>query len=400
MLIVGASVAGVRTLQALRREGFDSPITMIGEERHHPYDKPPLSKQMLQAGADRPVPLVAAEKFAALDVDLRLNTRATALDAQRRLVTTAAGDHLEFTHLVIATGVIPRTLPGIETPAGVYTIRSADDAAALRAELDHARRVVVVGAGFIGAEFASSAAARGADVVVVETQTTPMAHLLGAEVGAQLARLHAANGVTLHSGVQVTGLLGTPRVTGVALADGRVLLADLVVVGIGTVPATDWLRSSGLPVSNGVDCDERLRVPGTQGIYAAGDVACRFHPRYGLPLRIEHWTNANEHGEIVAADVVGGPPPRQRLPYIWSDQYGRRIQIVGRPGAGEVAAVHGGIDEERFVAVYADQAGVAVGALVVDDPRTLMKCRKAIDAGLDVTGLDLDGRGLERRVER
>ncbi|MEV8539641.1 FAD-dependent oxidoreductase [Streptomyces sp. NPDC051572] len=400
MLIVGTSVAGVRTLQALRREGFDGAITMIGEERHRPYDKPPLSKQLLEPGADRPVPLVTAQQLQELDVDLRLNTRATALDPHRRLVTTATGEHLGFTHLVIATGVTPRTLPGIEAPAGVYTIRSADDAEALRTELGHARRVVVVGAGFIGAEFASAAAARGADVVVVETQTTPMAHLLGVEVGAQLARLHAANGVTLHSGVRVTGLLGTPRVTGVALADGRVLPADLVVVGIGTVPATDWLRSSGLPVPNGVACDERLRVPGTQGIYAAGDVAFRRHPRYGVPLRIEHWTNANEHGEIVAADVVGGTPPRQQLPYIWSDQYGRRIQIVGRPGTGEVAAVHGAIDEEWFVAVYADRAGVAVGALVVDDPRMLMKCRRAIDAGLDVSGLDLDVRLLERRVER
>jgi len=383
IVIVGASVAGVRTAQALRGQGFDGTLTVIGEERHHPYDKPPLSKEMLvPSGEGAPVPLLSSDELASFDV--RLGTRATGLDPERRVVLVESGDEIPFTRLVIATGVTPRTLPG--APAGVYTLRCAEDAQALRAELKNASRAVVIGAGFIGAEFASAAIAHGVHVSIVEAQDTPMAHILGAEVGGMLAKLHELNGVEVHAGARFDRFEGGARVSGVALADGRVLQADLVVVGIGARPATDWLAGSGLPVDDGVVCDEKLRVRGFPGIYAAGDVARWPHPHYSTDLRIEHWTNAGEHGTIVAADILGKPAPRPQVPYVWSDQYGRRIQIVGRPAAGRPAFVDGSVEEERFMAVYADGESV-VGALVVDDPRAMMKCRKAIAGGLNVDDL-------------
>ena len=216
-----------------------------------------------------------------------------------------------------------------------------------------------------------------------------MAHLFGPRVGGMLAGLHQAHGVTLHAGTRFSRFTADNdrRVTGVVLSNGRVLPADLVVVGIGSFPATDWLTSSGLPVRDGVECDAGLRVTGAPGVYAAGDVARRHHPIYGTPLRIEHWTNAGEHAEIVAAGIVGDPTPRAQVPYVWSDQYGRRIQVIGRPAAGELRALHGGIDEESLTAVYAGPAGAVIGAVVVDDPQALVKCRKAIRAGAAVSDL-------------
>ncbi len=381
----------MRTAQALRREGYDGAITVVGEESHHPYDKPPLSKEMLAPGAAAaPVPLLSGDELKALDVGLRLGTRAVALDPSRRTVLTDAGDEVAYAQLVIATGVKPVTLPGADSLVGVHTVRTADDALALRAELERASRAVVIGAGFIGAEFASAARARGVEVSVVEAQDTPMAHILGREVGGALARLHELNGVAVHSGVRFSAFEGHEgRVTGVALSDGRLLPADLVVVGIGARPATQWLESSGLPVRDGVECDANLRVLGRPGIYAAGDVARWQHALYRTGVRIEHWTNANEHAAIVAAGILGKPAPPVQVPYVWSDQYGRRIQIAGRPAMGEVKAVRGGIDQASLAAVYADRDGMVVGAVVVDDPRTLMKCRKAIAKRLGVTELDI-----------
>ncbi|GAA2223595.1 NAD(P)/FAD-dependent oxidoreductase [Micromonospora olivasterospora] len=388
VLIVGASVAGVRTAQALRMAGYSDAITVVGDERHVPYDKPPLSKEMIERdGAPDVVPLVQKAELASLDLDLRLGSAAVSLDAASRLVTLADGAQIPFDRLVIATGVRPRTLPGIGDLAGVHTIRSVDDAAALRSALGRRPRVVVIGAGFIGAEFASAAVGHGVDVSIVEAQPVPLAHVLGADVGRELARLHGANGVRLETGVGFERFVGDGHVTGVRLTDGRVLPADLVVVGIGAVPNTEWLTSSGLPVNDGVVCDEDLQVAGWTGIYAAGDVALRQHPLYGTRLRIEHWTNANEHASIVAASITGGEPPRPQAPYVWSDQYGRRIQIVGRPAAGSVALTRGSVDSDTYVAVYADDGGLVVGAVALDDPRTLMRCRKAVTGRHQVEAL-------------
>ncbi|MFF5249594.1 NAD(P)/FAD-dependent oxidoreductase [Streptosporangium sp. NPDC000095] len=389
ILIVGASIAGVRTAQSLRKSGFAGPVTIVGAEPYLPYDKPPVSKDMILPETDgAPVPLLGAEELDALGVDLRVGVRAVALDPVARVVVTDTGEELGYDILVIATGVSPRTLPGAEGLIGVHTMRTVEDALAVRAALPAARHVVAIGAGFIGAEFASAARSHGADVTVVEAQPVPLAHLLGARVGALLGGLHEANGVTLLTGTQVERFEGTGRVTGVTLADGRTLPADLVVVGVGATPATGWLATSGLPVDDGVVCDERLRVRGFDGVYAAGDVARWPHPMYGVEMRIEHWTNANEHAEIVAAAVTGAPAPRVRPPYVWSDQYGHRIQIVGRPGLGRAVRVRTAADDHQVAAVYADEDGTVVAAVVVDDPRLLMRLRRAVMARTPIDALD------------
>jgi NADPH-dependent 2,4-dienoyl-CoA reductase/sulfur reductase-like enzyme len=377
ILIVGASVAGVRTAQSLRLNGYGGEITLLGDELHHPYDKPPLSKEMLARGTSGPVALLTTDELAALDVDLRLGARAVRLDPVSRVVETADGARVDYLTLVIATGVQPRTLPGAAELGGVHTLRTADDAASVRAALHEAHQVVVIGAGFIGAEFASAARSEDVPVTMLEALPVPMSHVLGPQVGAMLGLLHERHGVEVVTGVTFDRFEGEQSVTAVVLADGRSFPADLVVVGIGARPATEWLASSGLPITDGVECDEQLRVVGFPDIHAVGDVARWPHPLYSSPVRIEHWTNANEHAGVVAASILGTPPPRAQVPYVWSDQYGHRIQIVGRPSEGALAWLQGDV-EDGLQAVYEDAESRIVGALVVDDPRSMMKFRKAI----------------------
>jgi NADPH-dependent 2,4-dienoyl-CoA reductase/sulfur reductase-like enzyme len=390
VLIVGASVAGIGTARALRTLGYEGPITVVGEELHAPYDKPPLSKAILAAAdGDKVTALISPEEVERLGIDLRLGVRGVGLDLARRVVETAAGEALPFDELVIATGVHARILPGVAMPPGVYTLRSLDDAHDIRGELERARRVVIVGAGFIGAELASAARLYGVEVTIVEVQSTPMAHLFGDRVAGELNRLHAINGVTVRSGVQVTAFVGSDRVEGVQLADGEIVPADFAVVAIGARPSTGWLESSGLAISDGIECDERLQAVGASGVYAAGDVAKWPHGLYDDDLRIEHWTNANEHAAIVASAIVGAPAPAAEVPYVWSHQYGRMIQIVGLPRHGEPTLIEGDIAEGPIRAVYSDAADFVVGAVCVDDPRGTMTCRKAIKRKLTVSELSL-----------
>lgn len=384
VVIVGASVAGIRTVQALRAQGYDGRITVLGDEPHPPYDKPPLSKEMLDPAADgSPVELIDAQALESLSVDLRLGVRATAVDTDAKVVSTDSIGEIAYDTLVIATGVSPRTLPDADRFSNVYTVRTVDDARALHAELSARGRAVVIGAGFIGAEFASAARSHGVTVTLVEAQEAPLAAQLGASVGSELAELHSHNGVQIYTGVRFAGFTGDGRVTAVQLSDGRSLPADFVVVGIGASPAVDWLASSGIELDNGIRCDAALKAVGCNDVYAAGDVAHREHPTYGESMRIEHWTNANDHAAIIAADLLGAAPPRPTLPYVWSDQYGKRIQIVGRPAAGVASIRQGSAVAGDLVVGYTDSDGVVVGALVVDNPRLLMKLRKAISAGAD-----------------
>jgi NADPH-dependent 2,4-dienoyl-CoA reductase/sulfur reductase-like enzyme len=378
VLIVGASVAGIGSARALRDRGYEGAITILEAESEHPYDKPPLSKGMLLADTEpAPVELMSAAELSTLDVDLRLGTAAVSLDPHQQTVTTSDGP-MAYDCLIVATGLRPRTLPGAQGRAGVHTLRQASDARALRAALPQAQQVVIVGAGFIGAEFASAARHYRCAVTIVEAQPIPLSHLLGEQVGAEIARLHELNNVTVHTGAKVSRFLGSGTVEGIVLNDGRQLPADLVVIGIGAEPAVDWLHGSGLPLGNGIRCDESLRVTGFPNIYAVGDVALRQHPTYGTELRIEHWTNAGELGALAAATIMGAAPPAPQLPYVWSDQYGRRIQIIGRPALGNVACHRGAADHDRYIAVYADECGAAVGAVAIDDARSLMACRRAI----------------------
>ena len=376
-LIVGASVAGTRTAIALRQRGFAGHIVLLESEEHWPYDKPPLSKDLLAEGPDPDVPrLLTPELAAELDLDVRLGVRATGLDPVRRVLVTHTGEEFSYERLVIATGAHARALPVPSGLAGVHTLRTLDDATALREALADRPRVAVVGAGFIGAEFASAARGRGLDVTLIEALEVPMSQVLGDEVGREISAIHALNGAGLVTGARVERFLGSEQVEGVVLADGTEVPADLVVVGVGAVPNTHWLADSGLPIDGGVHCGDRFEVDGFPSIFAIGDLALRRHPLLGVSARIEHWTSAGEQADAVAAIVTGAEPPSPQLPYVWSDQYGARIQIVGRPSLGELAHREGSISEGRFRAVYTDENHTPIAQVSVNDPRAVAAFRK------------------------
>jgi len=368
VVIVGASVGGVRTAEALRRRGFGGRITLIGAEPHPPYDRPPLSKAFLAGqAAQRDVALLDAERQGRLELDLRLGERAAAVDVPARRVRLASGEPVPFGAVVIATGSLPRRLPALDGWPGVHVLRTLDDAIAIRAALAAGARVAVVGGGFIGAEVAWSARALGLDVAIVDPVPALMVRGLGPALGTVLAARHADHGVTLRLGRSVARAEGAGRVERLVLDDGTSLDADLVVVGIGADPAVGWLASSSLPVDGGLCCDTALRVRGTDSVYAVGDVARWPSARYAGPLRLEHWTNAGEAALAVAAALTGAAAPFDPLPYVWSDQLGARVQVFGqvRPG-DELVYVEGGPHDAEFVAASGGdgtlRAVVALGA--------------------------------------
>lgn len=389
ILIVGASVAGTRTAIALRQRGFAGPITLVESEQHWPYDKPPLSKDLLAEGHTPEVPrLLTPELAAELDLDVRLGVRATALDPARQVVVTHTGEEISYERLVIATGARARTLPVPSGLTGVHTLRTLDDSTALRDALAGKPRVAVVGAGFIGAEFASAARLRGLDVTVIEALAVPMSPILGDDVGREVSSIHALNGTELVTEARVERFLGSARVEGVALADGRAVPADLVVVGVGATPNTHWLEGSGLPVDHdGVHCTERYEIPGFPSIFAIGDLAVRPHPLLGVRARIEHWTSAGEQADAVASILTGAEPPAPQLPYVWSDQYGSRIQIVGRPSLGELAHREGSMAEGHFRAVYVDTDDNPIAQVSVNNAKAVAAFRKIYRRGGSLTDL-------------
>ncbi len=383
IVIVGASLAGLRAAEALRSEGFDGTIRMVGGEDRLPYDRPPLSKQIL-AGDWQPDRLVLQpDPVADLDVDLHLASWATGLDPGRKVVTTTEGD-LTFDGCVLATGSIVRTLPGQPDLAGIHTLRTVDDALALRADLDAGpARVVVIGAGFIGAEVAATARGRGLEVTILEGLRVPLQRGLGDRMGMRMADVHRAQGVDLRLGVAVEAIEGGQRVERVRLADGSVLPADVVVVGIGVRPATDWLEGSGLTLDDGVVCDQRLVA--APGVVAAGDLARWPNQRFDTMMRVEHWENAVEQGRAAALSLLHGDaaPAFAPVPWFWSDQYDTKIQLAGWPGADATVQV---VEEDesagRLVALYG-RGGKVVGVLGLNRPRQVMHYRMQIEAGLD-----------------
>ncbi|MFV2040177.1 MAG: NAD(P)/FAD-dependent oxidoreductase, partial [Acidimicrobiales bacterium] len=329
--VVGASLAGLRAVETLRRDGFDGTITVVGDEDHRPYDRPPLSKQVL--AGDWEVERVSLVRDAALDelaVDWRLGTRATGLDLAARTVALDDGSSVGYDGLVITTGARCMELPGIEALAGVHTLRTLDDCLAIRADLETTpRRVVVVGAGFIGAEVAATVKGLGLDVTIVEMAAVPFERILGAHMGEVCAAVHRDHGVDLRTGVGVAAIQGGDRVEKVVLDDGTELEADVVVIGVGVRPNTEWLVDSGLVLDNGVVCDETcLAAP---GVVAAGDVARWPNSRFGEIMRVEHWDNAVEQGVHAARRLLSGQPtPYTPVPWFWSDQFDRKIQLAGR----------------------------------------------------------------------
>ncbi|MFF4500992.1 NAD(P)/FAD-dependent oxidoreductase [Streptomyces sp. NPDC001401] len=373
--IVGASAAGLAAAETLRREGYDGTITLIGDEPHAPYDRPPLSKQVL-AGDWTPerVGLRGAADLEALRLDLRLGVAATGLDVPDGTVRLADGSKVSYDGLIVATGVRPRRLPG----ADAHVMRTLDDALALRDRLGPGRRLVVVGAGFLGAEAAAVASGLGAEVVLLEPAPVPLAHAVGTQVGLVLSRVHERRGVDLRTGVTVTEVTAN----GVRLADGQVVEADEVLVAIGSLPNTDWLDGSGLTVGDGLVCDEYCEAG--PGVYAAGDVARWHNPLFGTSMRIEHRTNAGEQGMAAARNLLHpeARKPFAPVPYFWSDQYDMKIQAYGYlRGHDEVAVVEGDLAEGRFVAAYRTGDRLT-GALAVGvTPKVIRQWRQSIAVG-------------------
>jgi 3-phenylpropionate/trans-cinnamate dioxygenase ferredoxin reductase component len=379
--IVGTSLAGLRAAETFRREGFDGRIVAIGAEPHLPYDRPPLSKELLRGDWEPDQLVLRKQGVDDLDLDWRLDARAVALHTQEREVELHDGERVVFDGLVIATGATPRRLPNQPNLAGLFTLRTLDDALALRELLDSHPKVVVIGAGFIGAEIAATCRMRGLDVTVLEALPQPMVRGLGPELGAVIAAIHRDHGVDLRTGVQVDSIEddGEGQVRRVRLGDRSLVEADVVVVGVGVVPETAWLEGSGLTLDNGVVCDETcLAAP---GIVAAGDVARWPNPLFdGKLMRLEHWTNATEQGVHAARRLLGHVDPFAPVPFVWSDQYDRKIQTVGQVSAEpdvDVHIAHGTLEERQFVALFG-RNGRLLGALGFNRPRFVMQYRRII----------------------
>lgn len=389
LVVVGASLAGLRAVEAARKTGYDGEIVLIGAEEHLPYDRPPLSKAFLGAADDNgdlpEVPWFRTEETLRdeLGVDVRLGAPAMALDTDARTVTVA-GEQVAYDALVIATGAHARVLPGADGLDGVHPLRTLDDSLAVRDKLEAGARTVVIGAGFIGSEVASTARKRGLDATIVEALPTPLVRATGHEMGAAIAALHELNGTSLRCGVGVAAIEGDGdgRVERVLLADGSAIEADLVVVGIGVVPSVGWLEGSGVTLDNGVVCDENLWT-GVPGVYAAGDVANWFNPTLGERQRMENWTAAAEQGAAAARNALDPENARAygTVPYFWSDWYDVRIQFVGSPDADEVRLVDGDpASGGRWVALYR-RGDRLIGALTVNGQAEIMKYRVQIMKG-------------------
>jgi len=384
-VVVGASLAGMRAAETLRAEGFAGSITVVGDEDHVPYDRPPLSKQLLTGEWEPDRLTLAAARRDDLDLTWARGVAATGLDLGARTVALADGRALPFDGVVIATGAAPRRIPGTRGRPGVHVVRTLDDATALAAALATAERVVVVGAGFIGAEVAASCRARGLAVTLVEPLAQPLARVLGEPVGAVVADVHREHGVDVRLGVGVasiaTGPDGGPVV---ALDDGSTVAADAVVVGIGVIPATGWLEGSGLTLDDGVVCDATtLAAP---GVVAAGDVARWPNEAFGGEvMRVEHWEHAIDMGGHAARRLLAGDGPGEAyrpVPWFWSDQYDRKLHLAGRVRPDDrFEVVAGSLDERRFTALYG-RDGRVVGAFAMNMPARVIRYRAAIADGL------------------
>lgn len=389
IVIVGASLAGLRAAETLRAEGFAGSITLVGDEGRAPYDRPPLSKQVLRGDWDADRVSLSAGHDDALDLTWERGVAATALDLEWRTVALADGRTLPYDGLVIATGARPRHIPGTEHLPGVHALRTLDDALAVRDALDAgASRVLVVGAGFIGAEVAASCRERGAEVTMVEPLAAPLARVLGPEMGEVVADLHRDHGVDLRleTGVSAitAGESGPPLQ--VALTDQTTVEADVVVVGIGVIPNTEWLHESGLLIEDGVLCDATtLAAP---GVVACGDVARWPNPLFGEVMRVEHWEHALDMGAHAARRLLAGDQagePFAPVPFFWSDQYDRKIQLAGRVRpTDEIQVVAGSVADRKFCALYG-RDGRVVGALALNMPARVIRYRRQIAEGLTWT---------------
>lgn len=381
IVVVGASVAGLAACEELRAGGFDGAITLIGAESHAPYDRPPLSKQILLETMDVDDILLREQaELDALELDIRLGQAATALDVASQTVTLRDGSRVSGRAVVVATGSQPIRLSGQPLDAPFFELRTLDDAIRMRAAIAGAERLVIVGAGFIGLEVAAVARSRGCEVTVLEAAEHPLARVLAPEVVAPLTELHRERGVEIRCDVQVVGFGHADSGEAlIILADGSTLQADAALVGIGAAPAVSWLAESGLDVAGGVQCDGGLRA--APGVWAIGDVARWEHPLFG-DIRVEHWSTTRDHARVMAQNVLAtlrgeaGSAVASAIPYFWSDQYEVKLQMAGWPiGADEVESE---VDEHRRVYRFR-RDGKPVAALCWNWARQIALERRAIE---------------------
>lgn len=383
IVIVGGGLAAARTAEQLRRSEYTGPVTIVSDEVHLPYDRPPLSKEVLRKEVDD-VALKPREFYDENNITLRLGAAATGLDTGAQTLTLSDGTSLGYDELVIATGLVPRRIPAFPDLEGIRVLRSFDESMELREHACRARNAVVVGAGFIGCEVAASLRSMGVGVVLVEPQPTPLASVLGEQIGELVSRLHRNEGVDVRTGIGVAEVRGEGHVETVVLSDGTELAADLVVVGIGSRPATEWLEGSGVDVDNGVICDEAGRTS-APNVWALGDVAS-WRDATGHQARVEHWSNVADQARVVVPAMLGQEVPSITVvPYFWSDQYDVKIQCLGEPEATDI--VHLVEDDGRKFLAYYERDGVVVGVVGGGLPGKVMKARGKIAAAAPISEL-------------
>lgn len=380
IVVVGASLAGLRAVEFIRRAKFEGELVLIGEEGHLPYDRPPLSKEVLRGEWDQERIALRRGSYDDLNVELVIGQRAVSLDSAALEVRLESGAAISFDGMVIATGGRVRTLPNQPRMDGVHTLRTLDDTLAIREALAKKPRVAVIGAGFIGAEVAASARQLGLDVTMIEALQTPLEQSLGPRLGEILREAHERRGVRVLCGRRVESFEGSERVEGLRLDDGTLVECELVVVGIGVTPNVSWLADSGVELDDGVRCDETL-MSSVSGIVAAGDVANWHNPLFEERMRVEHWTNAVEQARHAVSTLLAAPgeaKPFESAPMFWSDQFDIKIQGAGRPRPTDDLALTGGSpDSEKFIALYG-RAGRLVGAVAFNRPPKLVQLRMLI----------------------
>lgn len=389
IVVVGASLGGHFAVESLRRAKYTGKITLVGDEPHLPYDRPPLSKEFLRGEWERERLSLARKPYEALEVELRLGVRAVGLDREARRVELSEGEALAYDGLIIAAGARPRRLPELEGYENVHYLRGLDDALRLQSALRSGERVVIIGAGFIGLEIAASCRALGAEATVIEVAEGPCARALPPALGGFLTELHESRGVRFHYGASIERfderVQGSTRVESVTLRSGEQLEVDQLVVGIGVMPNIEWLEGSGLALENGVKTSASLSA-GDPSIYAIGDIANFESELFGERMRVEHWTTTVEQARHAAKNLVDGSSlPFMKAPFFWSDQYEYKLQGAGwaRP-EDRLEFVLGSVEGRDFVALF-EREGRVVGAYGVNRPAELVRARMAIERG---TGFD------------
>ena len=393
-VIVGASLAGAKAAETLREEGFGGRVVLVGTENERPYERPPLSKDYLRGEVGREKVYVHDERFyAEHDIDLRLGRTAVSLDTSGREVVLDDGERLRYDRVLLSTGAEPRRLsiPGGELD-GVLYLRSVQDSDGLRERLDRGGAVVVVGAGWIGAEVAASARQRGLEVTVLDPLTVPLERVLGAGVGAIYRDIHTDHGTQMLMGTGVEAFEGDKAVERVRTSNGRELQCDFVVVGVGVQPRIRLAAEAGIAVDNGILVDEHLQTS-VPGVFAAGDVANSYHPFYGERIRVEHWANALNQGPVAARSMLGQAAAYERLPYFFSDQYEVGMEYTGFARAWDRVVFRGDPATREFVAFWMVDDRVVAGMNVnvwdvTDTIKRLISERAPVDdshlADLDV----------------